>query len=64
MIEQIKIVLGWPPILLTLRAEQEKALRGTDLDMIERPYDGCGKCLLGAIGSAAAVPYEGGHLVA
>ncbi|EHM26921.1 putative integrase [Streptomyces sp. W007] len=22
-------------------------MRGTDLNTIERPYDGCGKCLLG-----------------
>lgn len=22
-------------------------MRGTDLNAIERPYDGCGKCLLG-----------------
>lgn len=22
-------------------------MRGTDLNAVERPYDGCGKCLLG-----------------
>jgi hypothetical protein len=27
--------------------ETEKPLRGTDPNMIERPCDGCGKCLLG-----------------
>jgi hypothetical protein len=25
-------------------------LHGTDLNVIERPYDGCGKCLLGVRG--------------
>jgi hypothetical protein len=28
-------------------SERRDLLRGTDLEVIERPYDGCGKCLLG-----------------
>uniref|UniRef100_A0AAU2W159 Recombinase family protein n=1 Tax=Streptomyces sp. NBC_00008 TaxID=2903610 RepID=A0AAU2W159_9ACTN len=36
-----------PPILRTMRARPERTLHGTDLPAIERPYDGCGKCLLG-----------------
>ncbi|WP_340642293.1 recombinase family protein [Streptomyces albidoflavus] len=30
-----------------MRARTERNMRGTDLNAVERPYDGCGKCLLG-----------------
>lgn len=45
-----KVVLlswGWPPDLLTLRAEQEMAMPDITWDEGGQPYDGCGKCLLG-----------------
>ena len=30
-----------------MRARTERNMRGTDPSVIERPYDGCGTCLLG-----------------